>query len=58
MIGTALSMIIRMELASPGVQYLQGDNQLYNGAPSNLIDRRISKLVNKIKNLICYCRPR
>lgn len=30
MIGTAFSMLIRMELASPGVQYLQGDNQLYN----------------------------
>lgn len=30
MIGTAFSMIIRMELASPGVQYLQGDYQLYN----------------------------
>lgn len=30
MIGTAFSMLIRMELAAPGVQYLQGDNQLYN----------------------------
>ena len=30
MIGTAFSMLIRMELTSPGVQYLQGDNQLYN----------------------------
>jgi hypothetical protein len=30
MLGTAFSVIIRMELASPGVQYLQGNHQLYN----------------------------
>lgn len=30
MIGTAFSMLIRMELTAPGVQYLNGDNQLYN----------------------------
>lgn len=30
MIGTAFSMLIRLELAGPGVQYLQGDHQLYN----------------------------
>jgi cytochrome c oxidase subunit 1 len=30
MIGTAFSVIIRLELASPGVQFLQGDHQLYN----------------------------
>lgn len=30
MLGTAYSALIRMELASPGIQYLQGDNQLYN----------------------------
>lgn len=30
MIGTAFSMIIRLELAGPGVQYLQADHQLYN----------------------------
>nr|YP_009936117.1 Cox1 [Sanghuangporus vaninii]QNS39964.1 Cox1 [Sanghuangporus vaninii] len=30
MIGTAFSMIIRLELASPGVQFLQGDHQLFN----------------------------
>jgi hypothetical protein len=30
MIGTAFSMLIRMELTSPGVNYLNGDNQLYN----------------------------
>ncbi|RYX78129.1 hypothetical protein EON69_00405 [bacterium] len=30
MIGTAFSVLIRLELASPGAQLLQGDNQLYN----------------------------
>jgi cytochrome c oxidase subunit 1 len=30
MIGTAFSMLIRLELAGPGVQVLQGDHQLYN----------------------------
>jgi hypothetical protein len=30
LIGTAFSMLIRLELASPGIQYLQGDHQLFN----------------------------
>ena len=30
MLGTAFSVIIRMELSSPGVQYLHGNHQLYN----------------------------
>lgn len=30
MIGTALSMIIRMELSVPGHAYLAGDYHLYN----------------------------
>ena len=30
MIGTAFSLLIRLELASPGVQFLQGDHQLFN----------------------------
>ena len=30
MIGTASSVIIRLELAAPGVQFLQGDHQLFN----------------------------
>ena len=30
MIGTAFSVLIRLELAAPGVQFLQGDHQLYN----------------------------
>ena len=28
--GTAMSMIIRLELAAPGAQYLSGNNQLFN----------------------------
>jgi hypothetical protein len=32
-------MLIRLELAGPGIQYLQGDHQLFNGAPSHLFDR-------------------
>lgn len=30
LIGSSMSLIIRMELASPGVQILQNNNQLYN----------------------------
>lgn len=30
MIGTAFSILIRLELAAPGVQFLQGDHQLFN----------------------------
>lgn len=30
MLGTAFSVLIRMELSAPGVQYLQGNHQLYN----------------------------
>jgi cytochrome c oxidase subunit 1 len=30
MIGTAFSVLIRLELASPGVQFLEGDHQLFN----------------------------
>jgi hypothetical protein len=30
MIGTAFSMLIRLELAGPGIQYVHGDHQLYN----------------------------
>ena len=30
MVGTAFSMLIRLELAGPGTQVLQGDHQLYN----------------------------
>lgn len=30
MIGTSFSILIRLELAGPGVQFLHGDHQLYN----------------------------
>jgi heme/copper-type cytochrome/quinol oxidase subunit 1 len=30
MVGTAFSVLIRLELAAPGVQYLNGDHQLFN----------------------------
>ena len=30
MIGTAFSVLIRLELSSPGVQILNGDHQLFN----------------------------
>ena len=30
MAGTAMSVIIRMELTAPGSQYLHGNNQLFN----------------------------
>lgn len=30
MIGTGLSVLLRLELSAPGVQFLQGNNQLYN----------------------------
>jgi cytochrome c oxidase subunit 1 len=30
MVGTCFSMLIRLELASPGIQFLEGNHQLYN----------------------------
>jgi len=30
MIGTAFSVLIRLELSAPGVQFLAGDHQLFN----------------------------
>lgn len=30
MVGTAFSVLIRLELSAPGVQFLQGDHQLFN----------------------------
>src|SRR6516225_9962837 len=30
MIGTAFSVMIRLELSAPGVQFLSGDHQLFN----------------------------
>jgi cytochrome c oxidase subunit 1 len=30
MVGTAFSVLIRLELSAPGVAFLGGDHQLYN----------------------------
>lgn len=43
-LGTAFSVLIRLELSAPGVQFLQGDHQLFNGAPSNCFVRSESDL--------------
>lgn len=39
MIGTAFSVLVRLELSAPGVQFLAGDHQLFNGAPFYYIIR-------------------
>ena len=44
MIGTAFSVLIRLELSSPGVQYLHGDHQLFNGAPFRYIVHSVTEL--------------
>lgn len=44
MIGTAFSVLIRLELSSPGVQVLQGDHQLFNGAPFHFIVHRAGEV--------------
>lgn len=44
MIGSAFSMLIRLELSSPGVQFLQGDHQLFNGAPFHFIVHRAGEI--------------
>lgn len=33
MLGTSASVIIRLEMAAPGPQYLGGNHQVFNGAP-------------------------
>jgi len=38
--GTALSLYIRLTLAYPNGNFLEGNHHLYNGAPSNLIHAR------------------
>jgi cytochrome c oxidase subunit 1 len=30
LLGTAFSVLIRLELSAPGIQFLNGDNQLFN----------------------------
>ena len=44
MLGTAFSVLIRLELSSPGVQFLQGDHQLFNGAPFHFIVHRAGEV--------------
>jgi heme/copper-type cytochrome/quinol oxidase subunit 1 len=48
MIGTAFSVLIRLELAAPGVQYLQGDHQLFNVIITAHAIVMIFFMVNKI----------
>jgi heme/copper-type cytochrome/quinol oxidase subunit 1 len=51
MIGTAFSMAIRLELAGPGVQYLQADHQLFNVIVTAHAFVMIFFLVNKMSML-------
>jgi GIY-YIG catalytic domain/NUMOD1 domain len=51
MIGTALSMAIRLELAGPGVQFLQADHQLFNVIITAHAFVMIFFLVNKMSML-------
>lgn len=39
LLGTGMSILIRLELSAPGVGVLHGDNQLYNSAPFNALYR-------------------
>jgi hypothetical protein len=48
MIGTAFSVLIRLELSAPGVQYLQGDHQLFNVIITAHAIVMIFFMVNKI----------
>jgi hypothetical protein len=54
MIGTAFSMAIRLELAGPGVQYLQADYQLYNVIITAHAFVMIFFLVKKMLKCIYY----
>ena len=48
MIGAAFSVLIRLELSSLGVQYLQGDHQLFNGAPFHYIVHSVGRVLTSL----------
>ncbi len=50
MIGTAFSVMIRLELSSPGVQFLSGDHQLFNV----IISAHAFIMIFFMVNLYCY----
>ena len=50
LIGTAFSMLIRLELSSPGVQFLQGDHQLFNV----IITAHAFIMIFFMVNIYCY----
>ena len=64
MIGTAFSVLIRLELAAPGVQFLAGDHQLFNVIISAHAFIMIFFMVMKIQNIItttnfkCFYYPK
>ena len=54
MIGTAFSVLIRLELSSPGVQFLQGDHQLFNVIITAHAFIMIFFMVNLLQKPILY----
>lgn len=48
LLGLAMSVLIRLELAAPGVGILHNDNQLYNSAPFNNISPQFQPSVVEI----------
>jgi len=51
MIATAFSIIIRLELSAPGVQFLQGDHQLFNVIITSHALIMLFFMVNKLQML-------